>query len=286
MSFATSLSTPTEALKTRSPATPPTSPSRKRKTSTAAGTTIENGLPSPRSSPKKLMRHVQWKGLLGSELKTCFLFNMPQEIGDKILGSPELNLRDHVALAATCKSLRAIYTDLIWQHLITHRSLPTMGHVSRWPIKEKSPASVIYRMFSSTQPVDLSKMIIEPSDAHRRAIELVNDGQRLTQTDAKIVYKVSVAELKALRCEKRRNRHNRRAPIELYLECAVEALAFRSHGGPAGHRQHILNLQAKAKKALETKKKNGTSPLKKPRLTVPFNTLWLDDFNTSYYPSA
>ncbi|KAM0793581.1 hypothetical protein ACM66B_001015 [Microbotryomycetes sp. NB124-2] len=78
----------------------------------------------------------------GKQHLGCLLFNLPGELIDLVLGSRILNLRDHTALAATCRTLRACYFSRIvhaqpdsghasavqrsslWQALIMHRPTP------------------------------------------------------------------------------------------------------------------------------------------------------------------
>ncbi|KAJ8296647.1 Rho-type GTPase-activating protein 1 [Rhodotorula toruloides] len=90
--------------------------------------------------------------------------------------------------------------------------------------------------------------------------------QRITKTNAKSEYKLNDSDYR-----ERRNPHYRSAaPMQLYLEIAVETLAFRLHGGYAGHVALLKKRESAAAKAAQTKraKLDGTwvSPKKKTKV--------------------
>ncbi|GAA5881449.1 hypothetical protein JCM3774_005087 [Rhodotorula dairenensis] len=67
---------------------------------------------TPRRSPPKRARHAKAQGAqtsTGSKMRKLSLFSLPAEIIDTILYDPSLRLRDHLALAGTCRALRAVY---------------------------------------------------------------------------------------------------------------------------------------------------------------------------------
>ncbi|BGP22008.1 hypothetical protein JCM10295v2_000885 [Rhodotorula toruloides] len=112
--------------------------------------------------------------------------------------------------------------------------------------------------------------------------------QRITKTTAKSEYKLNDSEYR-----ERRNPHYRSAaPMQLYLEIAVETLAFRLHGGYTGHFALLKKREAAAAKAAQTKraKLDGTwiSPKKKSRVEQEQESEDEDDEHilTSSPPSA
>ncbi|WVQ93962.1 hypothetical protein IAU59_001040 [Kwoniella sp. CBS 9459] len=74
----------------------------------------------------------------------------------------------------------------------------------------------------------------------------------IIKADAMRIYKVSEAELLCLRHSLVPNPMNGKG----YLRSAVEALAWRSHGGPIGHRWHLEWVADKMAKISETRKAN------------------------------
>ncbi|KAL1409666.1 hypothetical protein Q8F55_003662 [Vanrija albida] len=77
-----------------------------------------------------------------------------------------------------------------------------------------------------------------PSTWRARAVAAIHD-VRMNKKAARDKYKVSEAELLSLKHVLVHNPMNSTAPKQLFLEAAVEALAFRSHGGPIGHREYV-----------------------------------------------
>jgi len=64
--------------------------------------------------------------------------------------------------------------------------------------------------------------------------------------------------------EERPNPHGRNlTSMKLFRVARVRALALRVHGGLYGQWAHLKKLAETAAKAKETKKKNGTMPVKK-----------------------
>ncbi|RXK36663.1 hypothetical protein M231_06050 [Tremella mesenterica] len=96
-----------------------------------------------------------------------------------------------------------------------------------------------------------------PSKHRRIVAKLVNE-PRISKTEAMRQFKVTEAELITLRHVLVPNPMNGKQPQQIFMRAAVEALAYRSHGGAAGHLAHLARAKARADKALETRRKNGT----------------------------
>ncbi|GAA5856506.1 hypothetical protein JCM8547_008775 [Rhodosporidiobolus lusitaniae] len=87
--------------------------------------------------------------------------------------------------------------------------------------------------------------------------ESAEDAQRITKSTAKVDYKLTRASVLAkISFIEKRNPHSRHAaPMCLYLEAAVESLAFEVHGGAFGHEAYLKKLAATAAKAADTRRK-------------------------------
>ncbi|WVW81679.1 hypothetical protein I302_103674 [Kwoniella bestiolae CBS 10118] len=69
-------------------------------------------------------------------------------------------------------------------------------------------------------------------------------------------FKVSEAELLCLKHMLVPNSMNRKCPQQVFWYSAVEALAYRAHGGPIGHREYVKRWQTTNDKNMNTRKKN------------------------------
>ncbi|GJE89768.1 hypothetical protein PsYK624_058750 [Phanerochaete sordida] len=59
-------------------------------------------------------------------------FRIPREIMGTILASPDLGVREHLALAATCCALRRMYhSNEVWAEIRRHRTVPVNGRYRR-----------------------------------------------------------------------------------------------------------------------------------------------------------
>ncbi|KAK8844604.1 hypothetical protein IAR55_006451 [Kwoniella newhampshirensis] len=100
--------------------------------------------------------------------------------------------------------------------------------------------------------------------------------QGINKTDAIREFKVTEAELLCLKHVLVPNFMNRKNPQVIFRRAAVEALAYRSHGGVLGHGRYMKLARAKSAKSAKTRqaniekaKKNGTYVKKKVRCQVP-----------------
>ncbi|GAA6059234.1 hypothetical protein JCM10212_006627 [Sporobolomyces blumeae] len=99
---------------------------------------------------------------------SCRLFDLPGELLDMILGDDALNLRDHLALAATCRLLRSCYYtpvewldsnecphSMLWSGLLALRSMPHFGRRMS-PNLSREERNAVARIWTSRR--------IEPAD--------------------------------------------------------------------------------------------------------------------------
>ncbi|GMK58188.1 hypothetical protein CspeluHIS016_0502200 [Cutaneotrichosporon spelunceum] len=78
--------------------------------------------------------------------------------------------------------------------------------------------------------------------------------KRLNKTTANDLYKLTDAELATLKHVLAANPLNKATPRRLFLETAVEALAYRVHGGPVGHAMYHAKMTERIKKGRETRR--------------------------------
>ena len=111
---------------------------------------------------------------------------------DKIFASPELNLRDHLSLAASCKSFRACYytlkksntpkkmNNLLWEALIVLRP-PASTSTSRVTAPPSAPTAdhhrLIKHIFTNEDKVGLDEMRVLWPKARGGAVEPKRTGR-------------------------------------------------------------------------------------------------------------
>ncbi|GAA5937703.1 hypothetical protein JCM3775_002105 [Rhodotorula graminis] len=250
---------------------------------------------SKRKAPKKVKGKAKAK-VVERRDGPFPLLELPGELIDLILADDDLHLGSHLALAATCKALRACYysrrprsANLYgfhspqWGALLHVR--PFVGEGRPWWRKDDvdveipdEPERIVEHLWTREDRISVDKMAVVQGKAAVRAHEwdvaahkVAN--QRITKTTAKSAYKLSDAELNALTPQYKQNPHGRSAaPMQLFVEAAVEALAFRLHGGAAGHAALLKKREATRAKSRATRraKASGTwvSPAKKRRTAV------------------
>ncbi|GAA5892211.1 hypothetical protein JCM8208_001481 [Rhodotorula glutinis] len=206
------------------------------------------------------------------------LLELPGELIDQILADDDLHLGSHLALAATCKLLRTCYYSRrprsanlsgfhspVWGALLSARPFTGEGS-SSWRKEDvdveipDEPERIVKHLWTREDRVEVAKMVVVQGKAAVRAHEwdvvmhkVAN--QRITKTTAKSAYKLNDAELNALTPQYKRNPHGRSAaPMQLFVEAAVEALAFRLHGGAAGHAALLKKRAATKAKASATRR--------------------------------
>ncbi|GAA6060630.1 hypothetical protein JCM10212_006381 [Sporobolomyces blumeae] len=222
---------------------------------------------------------------------------------DRLLAEPALNLRDHLALAATCRKLRACYysgldatgqyplRSPLWAGLMSIRPVPEYG-ATRLLDPALEDVRAVHSMGTNGSKVDHAEMIVvagveeqggggeatgEGSSAKKRtwdegirgwvvrsleweeAIKLVHCS-RMSKTDATSIYKLTETELESyLRAFLKGTPSKPSGRVStMYLEAAVESLAFRLHNGPDNHRLLLARravIAAKAKQTREQKKR-------------------------------
>ncbi|GAA5997119.1 hypothetical protein JCM5350_000653 [Sporobolomyces pararoseus] len=237
----------------------------------------------------------EWKDLPYSNdfsLDSQFL-ELPPSVLDLILGDVALSLRDHLALAATCRSLRACYytsttTTLyssLWRALVALRPPIEQGRLVTRKLASKEIEETIHKIWSNGLKVDADSMQVIPHDADsdeedagegavnlskkknkkvegairskewENAIDLVHT-IRISKTEAKKIYKVNESELNKYLSSFAVNSKGAATRL-LYLESAVESLALRLHRGVHGHAQHVARAIEIARKKKSTRELNS-----------------------------
>ncbi|GAA5909554.1 hypothetical protein JCM8208_007181 [Rhodotorula glutinis] len=256
------------------------------------GLELDQVVPAQRAKP-------EWHDLLPRRAtrRTAFL-SAPSAALDRILSHPILNLRDHLALAATCRTLRACYwtppgtstpdhppASSLWAALIALRRGPVGGKDAPAKICSSGERRAVMRIFSRGVRVDVGTFevvgavdrAVDGTNGRRRtapsawegeairsaeweqAIHLVHT-ETITRTKAKAAYKLTDVDLYYLKHIVENIPHSRRtgAPSVLYVEAAVESLALRLHGGVSGHGALLAKRAASAAKAAATRLANRT----------------------------
>ncbi|ORY27359.1 hypothetical protein BCR39DRAFT_229288 [Naematelia encephala] len=90
------------------------------------------------------------------------------------------------------------------------------------------------------------------SEARRQAVETIHS-EYINKTDALREFKVTEGELITLKHCLVTNPMSSKQPQQAFLRVAVEALAFRSHGGPLGQKEHIRLAEERASKLLKAR---------------------------------
>ncbi|GAA5997058.1 uncharacterized protein JCM10292_006178 [Rhodotorula paludigena] len=105
------------------------------------------------TTPKKKAKARSASSPTTTKRKGAFkLFDLPGEIIDAVLGSPDLHIRDHLALAATCRALRSCYyrhptpsghsfSSPIWRALLAERPFRGEGNSAYYGNDDYSPTS-------------------------------------------------------------------------------------------------------------------------------------------------
>lgn len=107
-------------------------------------------------------------------------FHIPRELMDDILASPDLGVLEHLALAATCTSLRRIYHNPdIFEALIKYRPIPSDGQAQCGSGRRVAGDDAILRHLATDvavkSPTPIVKgayvpRLVEANAAHRAAI--------------------------------------------------------------------------------------------------------------------
>ncbi|GAA5980326.1 hypothetical protein JCM5350_000945 [Sporobolomyces pararoseus] len=237
----------------------------------------------------------EWKDLPYSNdfsLDSQFL-ELPPPVLDRILGNVALNLRDHLALAATCRSIRACYHtsttttrySSLWRALVAVRPPIEQGRLVTRKLASKEIEEKIHKIWSNRLQVDADSMQVIPHDADsdeedagegavnlnknknkkvegairskewENAIDLVHT-IRISKTEAKKIYKLNESELNKYLSSFAVNSKGAATRL-LYLESAVESLALRLHGGVNGHAQRVARAIEIARKKKSTRELNS-----------------------------
>ncbi|GAA5849371.1 hypothetical protein JCM5353_005311 [Sporobolomyces roseus] len=256
----------------------------------------------------------QWSEIVqvkDKEREGPLFLDLPSKVLDQILSDVDLNLRDHLALAATNRSLRSCYSSApaVWSSLIALRPLPSYiddvdedsrGDVfsniqRRKDIEYRQPENVAHRavlakiwsgkdvatlkekvrpvladksnhgecvkvgMKRDLEEMDKDSVSVVRSPQWEEAIKLVHE-KTIGKSDAIKKYRLDRELSDYLQAtlvgQPRKNGGSQPA---FFVELAVQALAYRLHGGVLGHKALVEKKKNAAKKMRETKRKNGTA---------------------------
>ncbi|GAA5993025.1 hypothetical protein JCM5350_004904 [Sporobolomyces pararoseus] len=251
--------------------------------------------PTPPKKGRKKKQQVEKEYKFSSDLK---LLELPGELLDIILGDQGINLRDHLALAATCRSLRSCYytpceedfeissdsrRSTLWSGLIKLRPSPHHEIVYFPPPTVEEQFSVEH-VWTNSKVEDVDEMQVLNPDGEgpvytgKRKRATVDDDDDEYDEDEDVVirskewneaieyvhtWRLTKTQAKAtykLKDNEQRNPHGgASAPMNLFLEASVQSLAFRLHGGAHKHQELIEKRNTSAVRAKATRQKNGTS---------------------------
>ncbi|WVQ64700.1 uncharacterized protein L199_002867 [Kwoniella botswanensis] len=93
------------------------------------------------------------------------------------------------------------------------------------------------------------------SEYRKKAVQAAHS-KHIGKSEAMREFKITDAELLCLKHMLVPNSMNKKSPQQIFWYSAVEALAYRSHGGPIGHRSHVQRWYAMNEKNLSTRRNN------------------------------
>lgn len=118
------------------------------------------------------------------------------QVLDILFSRNELNLRDHLALGATCHAIRAMYTDEVWEALLAHRPMPVGGQHQKIDCHDDCVCERVLRTMATAEGGHTEHILVigydgVPQTPKDQAISLVHDPERsLTQSQARRIYAV------------------------------------------------------------------------------------------------
>ncbi|GAA5856483.1 hypothetical protein JCM8547_008765 [Rhodosporidiobolus lusitaniae] len=169
------------------------------------------------------------------------LIDLPVEIIDQILASPDLHLGDHLAHAASCRTLRSAYytpppsprtkewSSDVWRVLASNRAFRGKGW-NKSPGKQAVPSEadekLLNHLWSHENRTEPSKVVVKArAEGWEQAIYELHD-QRITKSTAKAEYKLARASVLAkISYIEKRNPHSRHAAPILKKLAATAAKA-------------------------------------------------------------
>ncbi|GAA5984817.1 hypothetical protein JCM11641_002748 [Rhodosporidiobolus odoratus] len=258
----------------------PTTPKKKKRTPSTSKKATPKKPKTPRT-PKSSSSNKKGKAaLIAPKDDSPFpFFDLPAEIIDCSLSDPGLHLRDHLSLAASCRLLRSAYvsprtskntsyTCPIWRVLCSNRAFSGKGwnaSPGKLAVASEADEKLLNHLWGREDRVNPSEVKVGARAGEwEDAISAVHT-QRITKSTAKQGYKLNDFQLNKVVCIEKRNPHARRGPpMCLYLEAAVESLAFEVHGGAAGHEEWVKKCEARAAKSADTKAKRKAGILETP----------------------
>ncbi|OCF59767.1 hypothetical protein L486_02440 [Kwoniella mangroviensis CBS 10435] len=150
-----------------------------------------------------------------------------------------------------------------------HDSLTTKEQKSLYTMPTEVPESFSKRLRKKIKDVrrktrgGVWKTPVESDDDHQEDYDV----PQFTSEDTSKFMWASEYRKKAVRAAHSRhigkspNSMNKKSPQQIFWYSAVEALAYRSHGGPIGHRLHVQRWHAMNEKNISTRRKNKEKAL-------------------------
>ncbi|GAA6041233.1 hypothetical protein JCM8097_008356 [Rhodosporidiobolus ruineniae] len=254
--------------------------------------------PAAPSTPRKSAKVKAAEEAKERAKKPFPLLDLPGELIDAILGHPDLHLGDHLSLAASCKTLRAVYCTPpatkskstrpiydVWRVLGSNRPFVGLGwgaSPGKQAIPQEEEERLLFHLWTREDRATPEEVNVKRrSEDWEQAILDVNT-QRIVKTTVKSKYKLTDAECRLIAHVERRNPHAGRhgPPMQLYIERAVESVAYELHGGAMAHQALLKKMAASAAKAADTKRKrklglldDAPSTPKKKSKTAPFPSM-------------
>ncbi|GAA5917453.1 uncharacterized protein JCM6883_004816, partial [Sporobolomyces salmoneus] len=145
---------------------PPAASSSVSASATSSGSNSKGRVPSHGQKLRAKKHKPEWKDLPYSNdfsIESQFL-HFPASVLDQILSDVSLNLRDHLSLAASCRSLRACYYSpsysSLWRALVALRPPVEQGRLN---VKKSTSSSrenerLVRRIWSNGLKVDTEQM--------------------------------------------------------------------------------------------------------------------------------
>ena len=135
-------------------------------------------------------------GRFPNEVRCAALDCTDLQVLDILLSRKELNLRDHLAIGATCHNLRNLYTDEVWEALLGHRRMPERGQHQSIQCHDDCDCERVLRTMATAEPGQRESLLTiaydgVPQTPREQAVAIVHDPQRsLTQSQARRIYAV------------------------------------------------------------------------------------------------
>ncbi|WWD05946.1 hypothetical protein V865_004031 [Kwoniella europaea PYCC6329] len=142
----------------------------------------------------------------------------------------------------------------------------TIGGVWKTPVEsDDDDHEEDYDVRQSTSK-DASK-VMWASEYRKKAVQAAHS-KHIGKSEAMREFKITDAELLCLKHMLVPNSMNKKSPQQIFWYSAVEALAYRSHGGPIGHRLHVQRWHTMNEKNLSTRRNNKQKAMEAGTFTL------------------